>query len=154
MFNLLNNIISSQHGIIWGIRFILTILALKSQAAEIPVKDATPQTALEHFLGASNSGYIVYGIDTFETYTFVTPLEEVEENEFNGINDACEAIPNLHKNCKNHPASCQSVEFSLSNLEETIVQRSHSLFNLQRVCEPQEHPPSKTIISRCNQGIA
>merc|ERR1712105_251330 len=92
--------------------------------------------AIEHFLSTSNSECIVYGIDTFETYTFYTPLEEVEENEFNGINDACEAIPNLHKNCKNHPASCQSVEFSLANLEETIVHRSHSLLNPQRVCEP------------------
>ena len=77
MFNLLNNIISSPTGIIWGILFILTIFALRGQTAEIPVKSATPQTAIEHFLSASNSGYIVYGINTFETYTFYTPLEEV-----------------------------------------------------------------------------
>ena len=113
MFNLLNNIVSSPTGIIWGILFLLAIFALKSQAAEIPMNDATPQNALEHFLSTSNSECIVYGIDTSETYTFVTPLKEVEEIEFNGINDACEAIPNLHKNCKNHPASCQSAEFSL-----------------------------------------
>ena len=123
--------------------FILTILALKGQAADTPVTNITQQTPIDQFLSASNSGYIVYGIDTFETNTFITSFDEIEENEFEGINDACEAIPNLHENCKNHPASCQSTEFSLANLEETIVQRSHSIFTLQRICEPRPHPPQR-----------
>merc|ERR1712015_318248 len=60
-------------------------------------------------------------------------MKKVEEIEFNRNNDACEAIPNFHNNVKNHQANCQSAEFSLSNLEETIAQCSHSILNLDSV---------------------
>ena len=83
MFKLLNNIITGQPGVIWGTLFILTILVLKGQAAEIPEGITTSQTAVEQFLNTSSPSYRAFGNDTSEANTFY----EVEEGVFDGFND-------------------------------------------------------------------
>ena len=42
---------------------------------------------------------------------------------------------------------------NIVNFEKTVIQHSHSLFSMKRVCEPSSYPPSKDIISRCHQGL-
>ena len=66
----------------------------------------------------------MYSADSFEASSFVTRLSEVEEEEFYGIEMACDAIPIQQDICINHPASCQSTQISISNFENTIKQRS------------------------------
>ena len=95
----------------------------------------------------------MYSADSFEATSFVTRLSEVEEEEFYGIEMACDAIPIQQENCINHPASCQSTRITVSNFENTIRKRSQSLYSIKRVCVPSSFALSEVIIEKCRQGI-
>ena len=144
-FSLLNSIFSNPASAVWGVILILILWSVQIRAENINETRAIQQSPVDLFLSSPNSGYLVYGIKAFETNTLVIPIDELEKNEVEGIDDACNTIPILHENCKLHPASCQSTGFSLANLEETIVQCSHSIHTLQRICEPESNPSSKKI---------
>ena len=88
-----------------------------------------------------------------EASSFIIQLNEVQQEEFYGIESACDAIPIQHEICLAHPASCQSTQMNTVNFEKTITKHSHSLYSLKRVCEPSTYPPSEEILTRCHQGL-
>ena len=77
MFTLLNDISSSPTGIVWGILVLLAIFAIRGQAMSINESSISHQSPIDLFLSNSNSGYLLYGIETFESNTVVTTFEAV-----------------------------------------------------------------------------
>ena len=85
-----------------------------------------------------DKSFILYSVKSYDAISFTVKISEVKEEEFYGINAACDAISSQHELCLEHPASCQSAKLSIGNFEETIKIRTHSLVNLKRVCELPE----------------
>ena len=118
------------------------------QGSPIVENEATSLTSLESLISSvgQNNNFIMYSAESFEASSFVTRLSEVEEEEFYGIEMACDAIPIQQNICLNHPASCQSTKISIINLENTIEQRSHTLHSIKRVCEPKRGWPLVALL--------
>ena len=93
-----------------------------------------------------DKSFILYSVKSYDAISFTVQLSEVKEEEFYGVNAACDAISFQHELCLEHPASCQSTKLSIGNFEETIKIR-------KRVCELPKYPQSDAIISRCHQGL-
>ena len=79
-FNLMNNIINSPMGILWGILALLALMATLGHGSPVPVNNAIATTSLGNRL-------------TLETSCLIKHLDEVQQEEFYGIESACDAIP-------------------------------------------------------------
>merc|ERR1712030_255307 len=97
-----------------------------------------------------NPSFILYSVDAMEASSFIVQMEEVSQEEFDGLAASCSAIPIQHEICLAHPASCQSTQMNIDNFEKAITKYSHSLYLIKRVCELPAYPPSEKILSRCH----
>ena len=151
----MTTIFKSPTGIIWGVLALLAFQIAMSQATPISANDANTQTSLETMLNSlgPNPSFMLYSVKAMEASSFIIQLKEVQQEEFYGIDSACNAIPIQHEICLAHPASCQSTQMNIDNFEKTITKHSHSLFSLKRVCELPTYPPSEEILTRCHQGL-
>ena len=128
LFTLMN----SQKGIQWGFLALLELITL-SHASPIAENDATSHTSLDTLINSlgPNPSFIMYSVKTLEANSFITRLNEVQQEEFYGIQSACEAIPIQHEICLAHPASSQSTKMNTINFEKAIRKHSHSLHSLK-----------------------
>merc|ERR1712030_303823 len=127
-----SNLMNGHKEIMWGL--ILLALVAVIQGSPIVENEATSITSLESLISSvgQNNNFVMYSAESFEASSFVTRLSEVKEEEFYGIEMACDAIPIQQDICINHPASCQSTQISISNLEATIKERSQTLYSVKR----------------------
>ena len=136
-FNLMTTIFKSPTGIIWGVLALLAFHIAMSQATPISENDANTQTSLETMLNSlgPNPSFMLYSVKAMEASSFIIQLKEVQQEEFYGIDSACNAIPTQHEICLAHPASCQSTQMNIVNFEKTITKHSLPLYSLKRVGE-------------------
>ena len=138
----------------WGFLALFALIAV-THGSPVVENDATTHTSLETLLNSlgPNPSFTIYSVKSFEASSFVTQLNEVQQEEFYGIELACDAMPVQHNLCLQHPASCQSTNINIINFENAVTTHSHSLHSIKRVCEPNAFPPSKVIIDKCHQGL-
>ena len=149
-----DNLFNGLPGLIWGAMFFLSILTLKvaanptseAQIREIPLTSliSSPNT---------NAHFTVYSLESLVTKNYQYELNEIRLEITSRIESACLAIPELHQACQDHPASCQSVEMSITNYENSIRVNAQSLYTMERLCETSDHPTSDVIINRCHDGL-
>merc|ERR1712030_223645 len=84
--------------------------------------------------------------------TFVHEVKYVIENAEAGIDESCEAIITLRKECTNTESTCQYVSEGIVMNEKTIRVYVQIMNILQRVCSLEDVPASEIILARCNRG--
>ena len=128
MFTLLNNITSSPTGIIWGILVLLAIFATRGQAMSTNESSIIHQSPIDLFLSNSNSGYLLYGIETVN-YQTTDLLEEgivIKSSELETQNiiqpDSYQASDSLEKEkiIKYSEENNKKVESSKLNIQNLV----------------------------------
>ena len=141
-------------GLIWGALFFLSILTLKvagNPTSEAQIKEIPLATLISS--PNTNTHFTVYSLESLETNSYQYELNGIRLEIISRIESACLAIPELHQACLDHPASCQSVEMSITNYENSIKTNAQSLYTMERLCETSDHPTSDVIIDRCHNGL-
>ena len=82
-------------------------------------------------------------------YALSDHLSNIDEN----LSEVCSLIPLWNEICKEDPPSCQLSSIEIENLENTIYTLTRTMFSIYGVCELQDLPSSKEIISRCHKSL-
>merc|ERR1712030_14728 len=124
----LTSIINSPSGILWGIVLLLAIHPQLIRGSPVPSGEISSHSSLDTMLETINieKSFVVYSLESYDATSFTFDLKEVKEEEFYGMDTACNAISSQNELCLQHPASCQSSKMSISNFEEVIKTRTRS----------------------------